>query len=379
MTARLAHVDGLKAGLVAWIIGGHALLGYSAVGGWPYDEVNEVTFQPAVEAVLAALIGPSGLFVIGVLFFLAGLFTPAALARAGRAAYLRGRLVRLGVPFAVSALLVWPLSVWVAYRAAGWEVSPWWVFAHRDPPLDSGSLWFAAVLLLFSAVYALLPHRTHATRATRAARPLGARHLVALAAAIAATTFLVRLAFPARSGQPGDLHLWQWPQCAAMFAFGTIAARHGWASAIPDPVHRVCGLFACTALVVVPAAGLLAGLGELDSASRPYLGGWSVPAAALAVAEAVLVVAGAIVLLGAAQRRITGNSEFRHRVSDAAFAAFVIQGPVLMLLASALRPLPTPAEVKAPVVGLLAVAVCFGVGAFARRPSGSGSKVPSAG
>jgi hypothetical protein len=29
--------DNLKAVLVAWIIAGHAMLGYAAIGGWPYD------------------------------------------------------------------------------------------------------------------------------------------------------------------------------------------------------------------------------------------------------------------------------------------------------------------------------------------------------
>src|SRR3954465_6638025 len=69
---RLAHIDSLKAIMVAWIIGGHALLGYAAVGGWPYDEVNEVTFAPRSELVLSALLGPSALFVIGTFFFVAG-------------------------------------------------------------------------------------------------------------------------------------------------------------------------------------------------------------------------------------------------------------------------------------------------------------------
>ncbi len=33
-TDRLSHLDNLKALLVAWIIFGHALLGYVAYGGW---------------------------------------------------------------------------------------------------------------------------------------------------------------------------------------------------------------------------------------------------------------------------------------------------------------------------------------------------------
>ncbi len=55
---RLPHLDALRVVLVAWVIGGHALVGYSAVGGWGYDEVNEVTFAPATELVLVAVLGP---------------------------------------------------------------------------------------------------------------------------------------------------------------------------------------------------------------------------------------------------------------------------------------------------------------------------------
>ena len=34
-TRRVVPIDNLKAVLVAWIIAGHAMLGYAAIGGWP--------------------------------------------------------------------------------------------------------------------------------------------------------------------------------------------------------------------------------------------------------------------------------------------------------------------------------------------------------
>jgi peptidoglycan/LPS O-acetylase OafA/YrhL len=61
-SGRLPHLDNLRTVLVAWVIGGHALLGYAAVGGWAYDEFNEVTFAPSTELVLAAILGPSCLY-----------------------------------------------------------------------------------------------------------------------------------------------------------------------------------------------------------------------------------------------------------------------------------------------------------------------------
>ena len=136
------------------MIGGHALLGYMAVGGWAYDEIHEVTFSPAVELVLLAVIGPSGLFVIGLFFFLAGLLTERALSRRGPKRYMVGRARQLGLPWLVSMLLLWPASVWLAYRVAGRPVTLPWVMLHRDPPLDSGSLWFVLGLLLYTGAFA---------------------------------------------------------------------------------------------------------------------------------------------------------------------------------------------------------------------------------
>ena len=55
-------MDNFKSLLVAWIIGCHALLGYTAIGGWPYDEVNEVTMSPALGIVAVNLPWSHGRF-----------------------------------------------------------------------------------------------------------------------------------------------------------------------------------------------------------------------------------------------------------------------------------------------------------------------------
>src|SRR5690348_7271906 len=219
---RLSQLDNLRALLVAWIIGGHALLGYAAIGGWPYDELHETTFHPTTERALAAVLGPSALFVIGTFFFIAGLFAEPALARKGPARFAGDRLLRLGVPFLAFALLLWPLFMWLAYRAAGQRVSYWWWFTHRQPFLDSGQMWFAEVLLYISLGYLVWQWMAgwREPGIGPAPVPLSAAHLAALAAAMAVASFVIRLWFPARSTQILDLHLWQLPQCVGMFGFG---------------------------------------------------------------------------------------------------------------------------------------------------------------
>ncbi|TWP46906.1 acyltransferase [Lentzea tibetensis] len=345
--------------LVAWVIGGHALLGYSAIGGWPYDEINEVTFHPGVETVLAAVIGPSGLFFMGVFYFMAGLLTPDSVRRKGPKRFALERSVRLGLPWAASALLVWPFFLWVAYRGAGRDVSFWWVLTHRDPLLDSGSLWFVLVLLIFSVGYAALTFRK-----TDGTTLLARRHVVRVTVLVALTTFAVRLVFPARSGQIGDLHLWWWPQCLGMFALG-IAGGRRLAERIPDDVYRLCRTIVVFVILLLPVAAAALGVLDLADDAGPFLGGFRWQAMLLAVIEGVLVVAGSLWMVGFAQRRL--RKPVPAAVNRGAFVAFVVQGPILLLIATAVRPLAAPAEVKAPLVGALAIVLSFGIGWLVTR------------
>ncbi|MGW6447579.1 acyltransferase family protein [Lentzea sp. NPDC055074] len=362
---RLSAVDNLKVILVAWVIGGHALLGYAAIGGWPYDEVNEVTFHPGVETVLAALVGPSGLFFMGTFYFMAGIFTPGSIERKGRRRFVTERLFRLGLPWVVSALVVWPTFVWLAYNGAGRDVSWWQAFTDRRPFLDSGSLWFVGVLLIFSIGIALAPPIRE--------RAITPRTVVGMTVIVAGTTFLTRLVFPARSGQVGDLHLWWWPQCLGMLLVGAIGGRK-LAERVPDEIYRMTRTVVVGTIAVLPVAAALMGVLDLAKSAEPFLGGWTWQAAVLALVEGILVVAGSLWLIGLAQRRLTRQGPFAEGLARSAYVAFVVQGPILLSLAAGLRPLDVPAEVKAPLVGAGAIALSFAIGWYVTSRRGASAR-----
>jgi hypothetical protein len=80
-------------------------------------------------------------------------------------------------------------------------------------------------------------------------------------------------------------------------------------------------------------------------------------------------VAASMLLLAAAQRWGTGESRRAGGFRRAAFAAYLLQAPVLVVLEVLLRGVPVPAEVKAAVGAVVAVLLCFGLGAgLVRRP-----------
>jgi Acyltransferase family len=357
---RIVQVDNLRTLLIAWIIAGHAIAGYTAIGGWPYDEVSEVHFPPMQEYLLSVALGPTALLVIGTFFFLAGLFAPLEMAKYGVSGFVRTRTLRLGVPWVLFTLLIWPLFMWFAYRAAGHNLSYWQAFRDRTPFLDSGPLWFVQVLLYVSLGYALWTWLGWGRRFQ--GTTVRGVHLIILAATIAVTTFLVRLVFPARSQQVLDPHLWWWPQCIGMFCLGALVSGQQWAQQAPTRLARRCLIALAATVVVAPLIALAAGVTNFSRDGARFLGGFHAQALVFDLIEASIVVAGSVGLLAVAQRRLTSHGPFLAGCARAAYAAFILQAPVLLSLEIAARQFSWPPLAKAIVVGTLAVTVSFGLG-----------------
>jgi hypothetical protein len=142
-----------------------------------------------------------------------------------------------------------------------------------------------------------------------------------------------------------------------VFGVGVTATRHGWLVRVPDLMYR------CSRTVAVVAVGglmvLLMVVGLLDRADD-MMGGWQWPALAFTAVETVLSVFGPVWLLGVVQRHVGEPLRCAGpAVSRSAYGAFMVQTPVLIGLAVALRPLGLPAEAKAVVVAAGGVAASF--------------------
>jgi glucans biosynthesis protein C len=80
---------------------------------------------------------------------------------------------------------------------------------------------------------------------------------------------------------------------------------------------------------------------------------------AFAVIESTLSVFGSIWILGAAQQHVWSFSRWGPALRRSSYAAFLVQGPILIGIAVALRPLEVVAEVKAAIVASGGVAGSF--------------------
>lgn len=107
--------------------------------------------QPATEMVLMALVGPFALFMIALLFLMAGLLAAPSLQRKGPRRFVRDRLLRLGIPFAAFTLVLWPLLMYALYHPLGAAPGSYLEeFLSDEGYIDTGPLWFVGVLLIFS-------------------------------------------------------------------------------------------------------------------------------------------------------------------------------------------------------------------------------------
>ena len=366
---RRPYLDNIKVALIAAIIVIHAILGYAGmVVAWTYTEVREVTLAPATEIALFLVAAPFALFLIALLFLVAGLLTPGSRERKGTARFVRDRLMRLGIPFLAYVFVIQPILVYALAHPLGllpgslWD--EWFGPEHR---LDTGPLWFVGVLLVFSLAYAVLyavvrsaPGRHVARRPGPGdVRPITVRTLALLAAVVAPTSFAVRLLWPYGSESGiSDLNFWEWPACLAVFGLGVAAAGQGWLDWVPPELVRRCGVV--TAVGVVAVVALLAVAGLQDGIDG-LLGGWSLSAAAFAAVDAVLTVFGSVWLLGVAQRHLDRTYSFGPELARAAYGAFILQTAFLLGIAVLLRPLDAPAEVKALLVASGGLVCSFGV------------------
>ena len=354
---RLAYLDNLKTLLIAGVIAAHAVMGYSDFGSWTYQDIQEVTLSPVVETIFViTTITCGGLFMMGLLFLVSGLMTGDSLARKDPHRFVIDRLLRLGIPFALYTLVIWPVLEFALLEPFLHRGSYWAWFTDTDPVLDNGPMWFVGVLLVYS-LGLVAWRRRFPPHLGEPRRPLRGRDIAVLALVVGVATFAVRIAMPADSGQPLNAHLWAWPEYLAMFGLGVVAARRGWLRPVPASLSRRVGIASIVVMVILPIAILTAE--PLGFEEGDYFGGWGLPALLGGLLEGAIAVTAPIWVLAFAQRRMNRTSTLRRALARSSYAAFMLQGPVLVGLELLMRPVALTGDLKALIVATLGIAGSF--------------------
>src|SRR5947199_4026266 len=146
--ARNLSLDRARTFLTLVVLLHHAVIPYTYFGHT--DPKSWIGFDMIVLA--------TDSFFMAMFFFLSGLFVWTGLARKGPLNYLRDRLLRLGLPFAICAFTLIP----IAYYAISVRHHPeigfseyWWNMVTKGP-WPSCPFWFLWVLFAFDLVACLL-------------------------------------------------------------------------------------------------------------------------------------------------------------------------------------------------------------------------------
>ncbi|MEV0820662.1 acyltransferase family protein [Nonomuraea rubra] len=346
---RLYAIDNLRILLTALVVAHHVAITYGNIPLWYYVEPAK---DPSGIA-LDILVVTNQVFFMGFFFLLSGFFTPGSYDRKGARAFVRDRLVRLGIPLLVYLLLLRPLAGIGGVLGRG--DMPFWEYYLRS--WDPGPMWFVEVLIVLALAYA--GWRTVRAPLDQRPAPLATKWIVRFAAGLAAATFLWRLLVPTTSywpvvGLPTPYFL---PQYVAMFVLGCVAFRRGWFETLPA---RAAGLGFTAAGVATPLL-LVPALLTTGALSTALMAAWE---SALAVG----LIIGFTVWFR--ERHDTQGPRGRF-LAEHAFTVYIIHPLVLVGLGWALRPLETIAIVKFAVMLLLALPLCWWIAYLVRSLPGA--------
>jgi hypothetical protein len=350
---RLFFVDNLRVFCITLVLLVHLAITYgSPVGSWYYQE--GVLRMPSA-AIYVVFLGLCQAFFMGLLFLLSGYFTPSAYDRKGGHQFIKDRLIRLGIPMVVFVGLVEPAVDYVVTQVNGTFHGSFLIYYSTYIFFGYGILWFILALLFFAFAYA--GWRRFQPQPTKAHPFPKDAIIVVFALLLGAISFVVRQVFP--MGYFSPMFSFQYAfftQYIALFIVGLIGFRSNWLTTIPKKTGKLWSKIALASLAFYLAIFLPIVLtGGLNS----ILGGLHWQAAAYAIWEQLFGIAVMISLTVWFREKLNFQNGIMKALSDSSFTAYIIQVPVLVLLALSLQSIQLPLLAKFAIASPIGVALCF--------------------
>jgi surface polysaccharide O-acyltransferase-like enzyme len=364
--ARLVYLDNLRMVVITLVVVMHVAIMYGAEGNWNYYEAGE---KDTVVYLITMLLGGIGTaFVMGLLFLIAGFFTPCAYDRKGAGRFLVDRFKRLGLPLLFYGLVILPIISYLLDLHAGFQGSlgQWLVdYVRGLQSFADGPVWFLSELLIFSIVYTLWRWLTE--RASPRAQtdrpgetnPPGNWAIAAFALGLGVVTFVVRIwALVGVYFEPWHLEYAHAPQYIALFVVGLVAYRRNWLETFTEAQARPWRWIALIFILLLPALVVAAGAltGKLDERGA---GGLNWLSLAYSLWEGFICVSMAIVVLAWFRKRFDHQSRLAKVMSDNCFAVYILHPLIIVPLALALSGIQVNLGLKFILVAPLAVTLCY--------------------
>lgn len=151
---RLYYFDYLRAFIIMIVILLHSMLPYVEDYIWYVSEVN----KSDVFAILSILID---VFIMPIMFFIAGYFAYISLKKRGSKEFIRNKFHRILLPFIVGVLFFSPIMGYISVLARGMKISyiEYWFTIYFNNFISSehaAHYWFLALLFVFYLSFVLI-------------------------------------------------------------------------------------------------------------------------------------------------------------------------------------------------------------------------------
>jgi glucans biosynthesis protein C len=370
---RQLFIDNLRILLICGVLVDHLGITYGSLGSWMYrDPKAPDMFTGAFLTTLNGILMACGM---GLFFLIAGYFTPGSYDRKGGAFFVRDRLIRLGIPWLVYALLIQPLVYYIAKGLPGsfWSFYP--TALHLMGSIADGVIWFVELLLFFSLVYAawrwLTRQRTQTT--ARTGKLPGYLAIFGFILGLGLLSFVVRLWWSAGfQPPPFNLPLGYLPQYSSLYVLGMVASRRNWFFTLTSRMARNWSLIALLATLIF--AGLAsssmmqeAGTAGTQQAGYTIAGGFNWLALSYALWESFVVVGVSMSLLVLFRERWNHQGRVAKEFAADVYTVYLIHPVVLVGFAYAFSVVALYPLLKWSIAVLITVPLCFLISSVIRR------------
>lgn len=367
------RIDEIRVALTTLVIFHHTAITYGATGGWYFREPRTLTLTTVLLTIFCSV---NQAYFMGFFFLLAGYFTPRSLAHKGESAFIRDRLMRLGIPLLVYGFLIGPATESLADIAEGRSFFDSLAARLGHHEYENGPLWFVQSLLIFTAVYLAFRHIRGAPRPGRVpdtptAHPNWARyHTVLLAGLIAVggAAFLIRLEYRVGYSFLG-LQYAYFASYIFLFWLGCVAARDSLLEAVDQRFARP---WIWVSLVSLPLLTLYAvASGVLHGVRFSTSGGMNLPSLAYAFWEPLVAWGLILWFLTTRSGKPLLPLGLGRRMAPLAYGAYIVHPPLLVGTALLLHGWNAPAALKFACVGAVACGASFSLAGALRALPGA--------
>jgi glucan biosynthesis protein C len=381
-TKRLYFLDNLRIALTILVIAHHVGQAYGPTGGgWPIQELER-----------ARILGPfftvNRSFFMSFFFLISGYLMVMSYDRSRPGAFVKARLLRLGVPLVTFFFLIIALVQYVGHRASGdlgplsfgrYYLDHYLGFAG-NPEMNFGHLWYIEHLLIVSLCYAALRTLWRRSPVVRPptvgglapdggsplqAKPPGNLTIVLFALALACVSATVRHWYPIDRWM-GFLVLIQVafadvPRDLSFFILGAIAYRRQWFLGLPERTGRTW----------LPVGITLAGLWYAYSLGLRQI--FPISGAAMGIVypiwESLLCCGLCIGLLVLFREKLNYQGRWTKAMAEGQYAAYLFHVPVIVAIQFAVLGIELPPFAKFLLVTTLGVPLTFLIANWMRRPT----------